>query len=531
MPRIITPITESLQSIERRVSDSVIHSFLAKTAFKPKYQIRYEREIAGTSKAVRNLFTNNNGDAIESKYKTYVFAEVNERYLEDHVNISRWQNAYHPPTFHDKEHGILLKPLYSTALVEMTLRIRCSSQVELTSWLNDLRITHGSSNLNWRHDIDYEYDIPHDFIDFLGEAWRMKQNVMPDEEELGDYLRRCFRHGVQKRQSQNMEHTDLIMVEKQDDVLGLATDEFFYNEKAYADGIYEVTINYRYEYKKPTALTIEVPATVRNQTIPKRFIQNWIPAVEREDTAYRPLYHASQYDEEQNPMFVIGDGGSRMREWDDWFPQDYNQHTQTVSILPIKVSQGAPTKVFNIWDIPDKYVPQAIKQYLKDFPEHKGHYPFSLVTLEVFAVGETEEQVVHSLDPNGDITVWNPLDPRKRNYLRISLLKDIARYNARETEKLLKMPEKAIELFKLYDPDVRLTESKKEIDAALPGTIKPGAYKHIPSILYNPNGTGITARSFTYWLRKLPTTNKLFMELAPRGGSTVQFFNISVDRR
>jgi len=532
MPRILRSIPQELTGTTRRIVGQITKDFLKQTAFPEEVDLVYEGEISGSTKSLINFFDAAKKDPIRTRFHNYAFLSYRETFLEDHINLSRWQNAYISDVFADAEHGIRLRPQYATALVELEIKLRTKNLSTLHSWISNLRLTHGQGNLNWNHDVDYEYDIPYDFIEFIGEAYTLKESVMPDGESLSVYLGRTFRKGVNKRSSLNGVNVDLICVEKQRDVLGLATNEFFYNEKEVADSIYEITIPYRYEYKKPIGLTMTVPCSIRNQLIPQRFIDAWVPKVDRKtDEVELPLYYASFYDPVINPLFHIADGGSRVREWDDWFPINYQTLVQTVTIVPVRVNVKSPKEVFNIRDIEDRYLPSAVKDYLSNFSTSQGYFPESLVTIELFEVGSEERVLPHLLSPSLDLSSYTDLDPRKRYYVRIGLLKDLARYNARETEKLLKQPDMAIDIFKLYDPEVYITEDEKEARRLLPDTVIQTNYKNIPSVLFSPNGTAITPRSFTIWLRKLKSTNLLFKNLAIHGGRQVTNFTISANRR
>lgn len=532
MPRILRSIPQELTGITRRLVGMVTKDLLKQTAFPEEVDLVYEGEVSGSSKSLINFFDTAKKNPIRTRFQNYAFLTYKETFLEDHLNLSRWQNAYISDVFVDEEHGIRLRPQYATALVELEIKLRTRNLSTLKSWVSNLRLTHGKTNLNWSHDVDYEFDIPADFIEFIGDAYTMKEKVMPDGETLTDYLRRTFRKGVNKRTSLNGENVDLVCVEKQRGVLGMATDEFFYNDKEVADGIYEITIPYRYEYKKPIGLTMTVPCTIRNQLIPQVYIDTWVPKVDRKDDDLElPLYYASYYDPVQNPLFHIADGGSRVREWDDWFPINYQEGVQTVTIVPVYIDVKNPRTIFNIRDIEDRYLPTEVKEYLSYFPTAQGYFPESLVTIELFEVGIEEKAIAHVLSPALDLTSTIDMDPRKRYYIRIGLLKDLARYNAYETEKLLKQPDLAIGIFTLYDPEVRIVTSAKEAQSLLPDTMFQTNYKNIPSVLYSPNGTGITARSFTIWLRKLSSTNALFKKLASHGGRSVMNFNISASRR
>ena len=526
MPRAIKTLEQESATISKNIVKQIALNFLKTTSFKEEVKYFLTDELEGGTKEVHNLFTKDDSKNIVTPYHNFAFITFTERYVEDAVNISRWQNKYITDVFSDPEHGITISPKYAVAIVEMTIKLRCRDLTKLKGYLNGFRLRHSLTNASINHTASYDYELPHEFIAFLLDAHGLKEGDFPDGEDLGTYLKRCFKTGIQKRSNINGESNEIIMVENQSNIIGQVTEEFFYNEKEANDGLFEVNIPYKFEYRKPLALSMVTPAYIRNSRIPLKYVKKWIPAKRSTIDAEDPLWNRSGFSLDKANQFYIGDGGSRVCEWDDWFPKVYYKETQTVSIIPAQVNPSDLKEIFDLNTIPEEYVPANVINYLSKYHVHQGLYKESLVVLELFEVGLEEKRIIIVFDENLILRSYEDLDPKKRYYLRISLLRDLARYNAKETKALLEAPEDIIELFKLYDPTVYLSSDKEHAEESLPVVLTNGRYTEYPSVLFTPAGGAITAHSFTCWLRKLKDTNLLFLRLNPYTGKSVGRFNI-----
>lgn len=530
MPVIMRSLSNDGTLLGRRIAQDVAMDVLSATRFPTQLEIVHEDELSGGSKQLESMYSKANKDNLRTQYGSYLFLSHQETFSEAGFSQANlWKSAI-PDIFADDEHGIYIRGHYVNAHTTLTMRLRTASLTALKSWIDNVRIIHGVRRLTWSHSLLCEYAIPQDFISFLSDAYHLKEATWPDNDTLKDYLKGNFREGVQTRANANDSYKEIITIEKQTNVTGVTEDEFFYNEVDKQPGIYETTITYSYTYRRPIAVSIVAPTMIRNKLIPKAYRDAWVPKIidRSGDTPY--YFLKSCYSPEETNLFFIGDGGSRVRQWDDWFPKTHHQNTQTVTIAPITVDLNDLRNVVNLYDLTTEFVPQEIFDYLKDNYTAHGLYKESLVVVEIFSVGAEEKKLPHYLDADLNLTTAVDMDPRRRHYLRISLFKDLPLMPDATMDLFLAQPEKAEALFKLYDEGVIVTSDYALAKPVIEADLTKHRPSGLPSILYAPGGK-IERHSFSLWLKKLKASSKTFIRFNPYALRNTTSFNLIAQRR
>lgn len=525
MPVIYRPITGTDRTITRSVCRSIAKDILKMTGYDHPYDIVFMNEMTGKTQRLQNEYNMGTNTPIRSRFETYMMIEFDEKFDETDVLRHKYKLDQIPPVFSDDTHGIQILPMYATAILKFTFHLRSNSKTDLESWIEKLRLAHQVHRLVWFHDLPYLYKLNDEMVAFLGDAYTAMAAVDTSLTDMGTYLKAHFRDEVQKRTNDTKSIYELYMGEVQRDVTGSCDDEYFYNTKSINDNLYEVTIPYTLEYFKPIALKLTFPGTIGNATLPEKYINGWIPQVDRSGTAWsgdivQPYYYKSFYTQETlaDYPFYIGDGGSRLREWDDWFPQVFDNKYQTICITPIMVDPDNPNTVVDLTEIPTDYFPAACLTYFLQVPQAQRRTPNSLIGLELFEVTDEETRLVVTTSDEGIVTTGtdNPLDVTKRYYLRISLFRDLSLYSSYYTRLLLDEADVALPIFELYDNTVEITTDFNTWRSAMPDSLvlKPGGLPNIDSILYAPDGK-ITDLSYSFWLKKLQSVHTLFKMLTP----------------
>lgn len=533
MPRTMSTIPQTDRTITKRVVKQVVKDWFHQTGFRDKIEFVLVNEVMGSTKELRSHMEKHHADSIRSGYNNFAFIEYTEKTVTSSLGLAAANTPMFGHTFLDEQHGISLYPRYLNKEIQLSVRFRVKNKTDLEGWIAGLKLIHAQTLLVWKHAISYDVDIPTDFITFIKDAYDMKEGNydgapagIGDGESLKEYLAKCFHKGVTKRTTANKEYSDIILRERQAEVVNTVTNQEFYDGRDINEGIYQISIPMVFRYHHPLAFSFITPPQIRNKVIDSKYVDLWVPPVDesREDIEY-PSILPKYFNFEETPNFHMGDGGSRLREWDDWFPNNYRRDLQTVTIVPLTIDVDKPKDVFNITDIPDKYLPKAFKNYFKKFNELGGYYVQSLVVIDLYEVGDEEKIIPHLLSESLDITALHPMDARKRYYVRISILKDIAAYHNMYTKRLLEAPEDALNIFKYYDSTVHLSEDLEYVREILPLINKPGSFKSQPSVLLNIPGKGIDVYSYNVWLRKLSSTNLRFLSLASKRGRHVAQYN------
>ncbi len=535
MGKVRIPIGQSEVTIGRSIARESVKEVMRKTGFDPKAKILF-RDRLGVPPSPKSMFKSCYTEGALTAYRNLVIVEYEENFTEAGLMKARYRSNDVLPIFHDEELGIKLTPEYAESLMVVKMKFRGNSLAKLNAWINALRLTEGLQNLLYEVDARYDFSIPYPYLQFLHHAHdlREKDPILGYGDDLRTYLLTHFRQGIQTRKNAKNgddAHREVIFHEVHRNTTGRANEELFYNAKEIDSGIYEVDLELSFRYPKIIGLTMEYPAIIHNSFIDMAFPNAFHTRSQDDGQHLKPLsYIGGILNVPSKDYIYCGDGGSRLIEWDEWFPKDPIEATQTVSIFPISVDQNDLTGMFNVYDLDDSYLPAACKAYLAKYHDDFGKSRHGLVSIELYSVGAEEEIRYVNLDAALNATSRVDMDGRKRNYVRIGLFKDIALTNPVTLRKLLKDEAIMKPLMELYDPTVTFTDDITVWESRMPTEIVPGRNPRIPSLIYSTAENGIDDRSFTLWLKKLKATNEWFIGLNSNTAYQIAANNLTVKR-
>lgn len=533
MGKTMVSIGQSDTTISRSIVRDTVRTLIENTGFDPGADIIFDDDTVDSPRMIKNIFDKCMSEGIRTHYKSYVFVEYTDKMTEEGgwVNSMRG-NDQTPPLFNDPDIGVKVTPRYVEHEMILTLRFRSNSKVKLSHWINTLKVSDSINTHLGYVNIRYDYSFPYSYLDFIYDAWKMIDAHPSDTPDFKSYLKEHMRHDIQKRKNLNESHKEVIAVERQMNVEGTADDKMFYEERQIQRGIYEVSFEYRFRYRRVVAAELIFPAIIYNKFIDKDYVEYFHSNSRlRNDTLYtQPIsFIDNKLQATEIDYYYMGDGGSRMVPWDDFFPAKPNEHIQTVSLFPIQIDETNTKLLFNIDDLTDRFLPKSVYDYIMAEKDHINKWNQSLVEVEVYSVGADERRIQVYMDNDYNFVTKESLDSRRRHYCRIGVKKDIPSIHPESLKRILSNKDIAIPLFQLYDDALVVTDSENEWTNKVGQIEKPGRDTSIPSMLLVAGDT-ITDYSFTRWARKLKGTNEWFKNLQPLRPRYVGRYNINVRR-
>lgn len=535
MGKVRIPVGQTDVTITRSIAREAVKEIRRKTGFTEDSKILFMDQIGGGPRNPRSMFDKCYTKGIRTAYQDFILVEVEEEFTEGGY-MRRNKTMYDiPPIFHDKELGIRIIPEYAEAKQTLTIKFRANDLVKLNAWINGMRLTENLSGLLMDVDARYDFSIPYPYLQFLHHAHELREadETVGYGEDLRTYLLTHFRQGVQTRKNMKTTnaHKEVIFQEVHRNTTGKVTEELFYKTREIDRGIYEVAVSFEFRYPRVIGLMLEYPAIIHNKFIDIAFPNAFMTRTEHDGEHLKPVsFIGGAVEYPKNDYVYRGDGGSRMITWDEWFPKEPVGHTQSLSIFPVQVDVLNPNEMFSVYDLTEDILPKACVDYLELYWEDHAEYKESIVNFELYRVGEEENLQLVQVDEDLNLTSSTAMDPRKRNYVRISLLKDLAKINPVTLRALLRNPDVMKPIMMLYDSTTVFTDSMTEWMESMPHEIEPGRNPHIPSLVYSDADNGIDHRSFTLWLKKQRNTNEWFVNLRPNTARQVAVNNITVKR-
>lgn len=520
MPKVLVPIKQKRSTVSRYVVTSVIKDMIRDT--KLPAEMADNIIMVEAQGGVRN--PKNISDACQSPngrlpYTNMVFVSFTEDYESEEMTSNRAMKVMNRYLFHDKKYGIIMHPEYTDTILRMDITLRFKDLSALTEWQGRMRLLDRAAAIALTHEITYDYSIPYSFNSFILEAFDMIHSG--DRTTIKDYATKNYGKGVTTRKNMTGSHIEIIAKEVQVEVKGRAEATDFYKTADFDNGIHQLSFSHRINFDQILGVTLEFPAVINNQIIDEKWIKAWIPncpvnqPIGYTDKAYIPMLDHRPLD-----RFYRGDGGMRLIEWDDWFPKFVSQDTQTILIFPVMVDMNDRHAMFTLDDLDETVLPKPVKDYLAANVKWNGRYDESIIAIEHYRVGEEEVINQVKMSPNGEVRSYDPMDPTDRNYVRISVYKDLSKFHAKPLIELLDNPDIAVPLLKLYDANTVAVEGATS-PPELPSNYDEAKRVKYPSMLHVLDGGGITIFSFSLWLLKHPWVNREYKATPNRFHKTV----------
>lgn len=528
------PVTTTDQTLSRAIVQDLCRSIIKKTGF-PEHKTTIHITSGTSSKrSLKNAFDDCYQDGVRTKYGNFVFAEYEDNFTDTSLMYSRIGPSYQKPIFVDPPLGVAMHPVYAESKLDFTLRFRVNDRSRLNHWVNSIRLKHQLTELVSEHNIRYDYSIPMIAMDFLCHVWDLRESQAGYGDDFIEYLMEHMSEGFQHRSNLNGSHKEPIINEMHMSKVAAVNDSAFYNEVEIDEGIFEVSMPITLFYQRIIAVKITYPATIHNRFISRDWIDRFLPREALvEHLGYdAPLRYSPQgyLKAQKTGFFNLGDGGSRPIEWDDFFPNYPNPNTQTVSLFPIAVDEDNPTYLFNLKELSDDHLPDGVIPYLEKYWEEHNENDKAVIQIELYSVGGEELRHWVFVDSELNLTTRHPMDIRKRNYVRIAILKDLAKATPIHSRQLLSDPEVFIPLLKIYDESLVVTDQHDVWDEAMPDDLDRGRIYDYPSLLMVVGGS-ITDDSYYWWLRKLKHINSWFRWLKPVNVKRVGVYGLTARRK
>lgn len=481
MPNALIAVPQKTITVSRWVAESVVKQIIDYTEL-PNDTIIQFKEKQGHGKQLDTHFKEDE-DPIRSRYQNIILCSFTERYTEGDRRRNVLNHIHHK-VFNDKDCGAYITPVYAEVEIILELTVRLRDRTALSAWRSRVHLNEGIHRMVQDLVIDYDYELPTDVLAYITDLYKFRNEINGAGIPMRDYINNAFPFGIGVRSNQSKTHTDMIIKERQEGILGSSVDIEFYQDTQDEQGIFEITFPYRFVYQQVQAIRLYTPSVIYNQILPDHWVKAWCNAngplafdkdFDPYDSLHDMFYKPAKYALDRH------DGGTRMLGWDEWFPKDHFANTRTLTIVPVKVVASAPTAVMNMWDLVDDYLTRDILTYLATYYVNNGEPFTSFVTIEVIEINETETAIEHSIDSLLNLTTANPMDPMRRYMVRVAIRTSLIEIATAHQEAILK-------------------------DAtAIMGVLKTIDVNADKAIKVNPDNT-IDDKSYREWIKALPDT-------------------------
>lgn len=428
MPREIVPIAEVYHSITRPVAISVIKDMIKNLGFNKDTSIIFpgladQVPFNGTTTDTATPTT-----PVNLPTRQQAFITVNETYADYAARSEHPDHIDGKPIFEDKALGVMLKPVYNTKLMDISITLRAPDATTVRKWFVHLKDMISRDFQTGAHLIHYSYIIPEGIMLVLLEMYNKREANAAYGESVSKYINQHFtkRFAIDTNQA-GKANTPLIREEQT-----MVHAWFEYDQtnpdqpqKNNNTGEWEIELNYKFYYSKVEKLAISYPIVVHNQQIDTRFINlTNLPAFEanylqERSDANMPLGHFIGHRDYGTQAQL--DPGLPIPWYDDWKVPEalYNGSTEASFLRILTIADNNERTLCNLQQLGDYSLTVAMIRYLKRRPMSLTKLRDNILTVRVFRDNNLLDMSKTIIDD--DLNISHAYDYDLRHIYRVSI--------------------------------------------------------------------------------------------------------------
>lgn len=457
MPKICLETADQVENIVRPVTMQVVRQMAGHFGLPPTTPIRFaggtgSLPLPGSTLDDKSALNRLPGDS-------NITIEVEESYVEENalsVGVLRPENIVF---FSDAALDIYLKPVYQRVANVVSVTYTCHDKTSADGWLSTMKRRVSQEFDEVLHYVDYHYPIPLAFMAILLELHRLRENVAPYGETIGQYLRNHFSPKFTAITDQAGNNTTLVIRESQIAIPGW----YDFNasppkpEKPDDTGVWTVGFSYTFHYDRPESVVMQYPLMVHNQLLSTRFRSDVKPA-ELEDVVQNPslsIGFLKDYTfESRMARAWMAEPGIPIPYFDEWLPSYTHPSMQTIMRIMLQVDAAHPKNLLNLGSLGSWKLKESALQYIRDYPIGLTQPYESIFNVSLhrrYSMMDCKGIVVST---DLDLFAVRDLDLREPYHLHFTMLYDPRRLSPLARRRLCKHGSLAIAYLIALDPSL-----------------------------------------------------------------------------
>lgn len=295
MPILQLPVPETKDSVLRPVVNTVMKDLMKIMSLDKNTSILFIDENEEGRQFNSNLL-GQSSDKLDAKTNSYgasnrVKINVTEEMDNSYVMSTQVWRTNNMAIWRDDDLKILIKPVYATTELKITIENRFTDKSKALQWRNAMRMKVSNYQDINQHVIMYHYTLPKEVIYIMREMYALRENVAGYGDTFEQYFadpKHCSPRFTHLTNDDGSWKSMPTIAEKQMRVLGWYDFDTIPEEGSKGNDSSAWTINFTYtvRFDRPLGIIFEYPLMVHNQLL---------------DQSLRP-----DYDEEYGPMHAEG---------------------------------------------------------------------------------------------------------------------------------------------------------------------------------------------------------------------------------
>lgn len=471
MALIQLPIPDVDRTVLRPVVLSVVRDLVKRSYISADTSIRFMGELMEAQQP--NTAIDNKTAPNSFGHQPQIDISVTEVFLEDHAAINSQMKTSNRFVFYDPVLGVTMNPDYTFMEVRLELRIRHRNVTESKLWRDELRNKLMAQRIVNLHKASYAYRIHKAYLVILEEIHRLRENVAGYGESLDEWLMNHFSTQVTTTTNQSASARELMVTETLNRIQGwfdfpLTPDEPEVKENKVNE---EITVNYVFQYDKPTSLNFSYPIVIHNQLLSSKYRSSEPMEKEfdkHEERSYTDTNYA--YFEAHTPSMPRGRPGVTIPEFDDFIPAMVLKHTTRVFTALIRLKDESPgTVLLDLNELGDYELKESVREFMKTEARYMT-LPLPYMSIFQIHLYKRKEMLrpASSIQLTDELELVSTIPTSYRDYwhVRLSIVDDLSVLDPDALERLKKFPEVIDDIFNHIKPN------KPKLDPSIKDKIK-----------------------------------------------------------
>lgn len=434
MPRVATEVQDTYESITRPVAMTVARQVAELMGWSETINILFlgdieEAAMPGSTPGASDLPSkfNNNGR---------IRLEITENAIEDRILATAVYQKEHLPIFVDKDLGIKLHPVYSGTEIVLQFQFRAPNRVLAKRFRDDALIKTAMGRKENLHELTYHYGLPPAYLIMLQQFHSMREAVAGYGEDFSVWVSNHITPRATNLMNLNGTQQQLVIGETQICPQGWFDFNAVPEPESKNDetGTWLVNFTYTLQFDKVIGIAAQWPLVIHNQLVDETYRDTpnasgvFVGSIDPDRIERAPSLSRFAFDKFTtlySSACARKYGGVSIPEYDEWEPAIVHPNTVSIANVMLMVDLDDPTAIMDLHELGNYSIQADILAYLASDHTNLTIYGQSAVHLALYVDDYPMVDGTITVDANLVVRAAQPLNPRSRYHLRISVQHDL----------------------------------------------------------------------------------------------------------
>ena len=322
--------------------------------------------------------------------------------------------------FFDTDLRVFMVPVRISRKFDIRLQLT-GTEKQIERWGAMIKKKTANGLLNGLHAVKYHYPIPKHYMGLLVEIFNRRQAVKPYDDNLGQWLKKCFIPTMTVIRDINGNNPVFVIQETQAEIQGW----FDFGtgvpkkEKDGDGGRYMLNFGYTFYADIPETINMMTPLVIHNQLVPTEWFPRPQPMAELDYIRKNGSYSQEAFDHFRFGKFgteytwSATKPGLSIPTFDDWFSDIQPEGYGSILRLLSKLDPSKPYDIHNLGSLGEWAIDPLCLHYMLDTRKYITSPYDNVINLQTYRYDNLQFQYDITLKDDLTVVSKNPVDLRQ----------------------------------------------------------------------------------------------------------------------